>query len=140
MDITKRDTAAIVLTWVAALAGAFVLAVVGADDDPGTNEGAGAGALAAIAGGLLTGVSFLVQRRTAARKRAAALREGARPPLEGSKLARGQWAALGISVGLWILGTIVAIAIGIPDDLASIVGGSPPVAYLLIRHHRRAQG
>ena len=72
------------------LAGAFVLAAVGADDDPGTNEGAGAGALAAIAGGLLTGVYFLVrERRAAARKRAAALREGARPPLEGSKLARG---------------------------------------------------
>jgi hypothetical protein len=63
MQWRRSDTVAVVLIWTFVFVAALVVAVVFADDDPATDEGAGAGALAFVVGGALTGTYLAVRYR-----------------------------------------------------------------------------
>jgi predicted RNA-binding Zn-ribbon protein involved in translation (DUF1610 family) len=59
--VRQRDVLAIVVIWGGVFTAAFVLAAFYADDNPDTDDASGAGALAAVAGTILTVLYFGVR-------------------------------------------------------------------------------
>jgi hypothetical protein len=110
----RRTALAIAAIWILVLVAAFVLVALFADDNPSTDEGAGAGALAAIVGALLTALYLALSRK----------------PSQAQVTD-----ALG-AVGLFVAGVALAAAVGAADG-ALIFGGVLAGLYLWARHRRR---
>jgi hypothetical protein len=142
MRVSKRDVVVLVLIWIAVFAVAFLLAVLLADDNPNTDDGAAFGVLAAVAGGLLSGLYLVIREGPAMRKAQARVRaqQAAFPqPRPVSRGLRKQIAVASVLVGLWIAGTLVArLTLGLDGDVASGVGVLLSLGYLLV-HLRRSR-
>jgi hypothetical protein len=140
MKVSKRDVVVLVLIWIAVFAIAFVLAVLLADDNPTTDDGAAFGALATVAGALLSGLYLFTRERPAMRKAQAKVRvqQAAAPqPRAVSRGLRKQIAVAVVVVGLWVAGTVVArLIIGLEAGVASQVGVLLPLGYLLVYFRR----
>jgi hypothetical protein len=139
-SVKQRDIVALVVIWSLVLTGAFLLAALGADDDPQTDDAAGAGVLAAIAGAILTGLYFFVLELRSRKER---VREPTRTTTShtistATPSGRARWVEIVLVTGLWIAGTVVALIAGVPVDYAAWLGGLLPLAVLLVRHLRRS--
>ena len=144
--MSRRDYWAIAAIWIVVFIAAFIFAVLIADDDPNTDEGAGAGALAVPVGGLLTGVYLLVRETRARRKKqgiAVISSETDRivvPQSPRLPRTREWWVDVIGTVVLWIVGTVVAIKVfGFDDGMAVWIAGLVSLAFLLVRHLRRTR-
>src|SRR5262245_39142696 len=114
--MSRRAVDVLVITaiWVLVSAAAVVLLAVWADDDSATGEASGAGALIAIGGGLFTAL-YLAMRRIPSREQ--------RIDIVGTLV-------------LFVVGTGVAIAVGIVEA-SFFVGGTIAAVFLLVRRGRR---
>jgi membrane associated rhomboid family serine protease len=123
----RVDMIVVVCIWVAVLTGAVLLAAFAADDDPATDDAAGAGALAGVVGGLLTaiylGVRHLHRPRPLRRLRAASPED--RIDVAGA-------------IALWIVGMLAGLALGIGSN-SFFVGGLLAVGFVLLRRRRRSR-
>jgi hypothetical protein len=144
--MSRRDIRVIVGIWVVVLTGAVVFAALIADDDPNTSEGAGAGALSAIGGSVLTGVYLLIRETNARRKKeeiAPSSSETERIVVpKGPRRPRPrEWWVDAIGAGvLWIIGTVIAeLVLGLDVSYDAWIGGLLPLAFLLVRHMRRSR-
>jgi peptidoglycan/LPS O-acetylase OafA/YrhL len=144
--VSRRDYWAIAAIWVVVLVGAFLLAALTADDNPNTDEGAGAGVLAAIVGGLLTGVYLLIRETRARREKERIARSSGEterivvPKTPRLPRPREWWVDVVGAIILWIVGTVIALqVVGLNDDLGVWIGGLLPLAFLLMRHLRRTR-
>ena len=142
MKVGKRDVVALVLIWIAIVAVAFGLAVLLADDNPSTDDGAAFGVLAAVVGALLSGLYLVIREGPAIRKAQASVRAqqaSAPQPRAVPRGLRKQIAAGSVVVGLWVVGTLIArLALGLEGDVASGVGVLLSLGYLLV-YFRRSQ-
>ena len=126
MKSRRVDTIVIVCIWIVVLVGAFLLAAVAADDNPATDDAAGAGALAGIVGGLATavylGVRHLGRPRPLRRFRTASRED--RIDFVGA-------------AAIWITVALAGLALDIASS-AIFLGGLLAIGFVLLRRRRRS--
>jgi hypothetical protein len=144
--VNRRDYWAIAAIWVVVFSAAFLLAAVTADDNPNTDEGAGAGAVAVIVGGLLTGIYLLIRETRARREKERIARSSGEterivvPKSPRLPRPREWWVDVVGAIVLGIIGIVIALeVVGLNADLGVWIGGLLPLAFLLVRHLRRTR-
>jgi membrane associated rhomboid family serine protease len=135
VNLHKRDIGVIALIWIAVFAGVAVLVTVGADDDPRTGtDWAGAGQLAGLVGGALT-FAYVEARR----RRPAERDDSGRAPVPTAvsrRIATKHVKQLTIVLALWLLGTIVFLAVLGAGWQAVLFGTIPAAGYVWLRDRR----
>jgi hypothetical protein len=115
------DILVVAAIWALVFGGAFLLAPYAADDDPSTDDAAGAGALAAVVSGLLTAL-YLGLRHTSGRLFAHRLRT----------MSRAKRIDVAGTLAVFVVGVVVSEALGL-GDLAFLLAPSLAAAFLFVR-------